>query len=134
MSDQRTARRIDGSVLSVDLRTNVVIAQPGGTAVVGAMVAEFIEVLLRRYPDPASYAKLLRELYPSKADQPKDGPGYIRSHARRVRAALEPIGFTVASVRPIHADAPSAYRLVRLTPPSAKRGAMIVPPPKGLEP
>lgn len=116
MSVTREVRRIDGASLTANPRTGVVVSGSKDEIRVGFLVAQFVAVLLRRYPEPASYSKLLRELYPSK-NRPVDGPSAIRTHAKRARKALRPLGFEVVTVRPVHADCPSAYRIARLSPP-----------------
>jgi hypothetical protein len=127
----RTGRRIGGATLSIDLRQNVILATPGGLQRVGPMVADLLEVLLRRYPDPVPFRRLVRELYPDQSDQPVDLLDAIRNIVKRARRALQPLGFSLRAVRPLYADEPSAYELIRL--PQAPRGVMVVPPPKGLE-
>lgn len=127
------ARRIDGAIVRVDLRSNVVAIQPGGFAHVRGAVAEFLTVLLTCHPIPATRRKVVRGMYPAQSMRPRNVDNAIRTVASRTRHSLRPLGFTVVSVRPVHADVPCAYRLSRLaTPP--KRGVMAVPSPKGLEP
>lgn len=129
----RTGRRIDGTKLSIDLNQNVILASPGGVRRVGPLVAEFIEVVLRSYPDPAPFKRLVRELYPSATDRPLDVRGAIHNIVKRARRALKPVGFDILAVRPIHSEDPSAYQIVKLNLKPKSRGMMVVPPPKGFE-
>lgn len=128
------SRRIDGGLLRVDLRSNVVVATPGGIARVRGSVAEFLAVLLTCHPNPASRRKIIKGLWPKASMQPVDVDNTIRGLASRVREALGPLGFTVLSVKIPHADVPCAYQLARMTPGGATRGPILVPAPKGLEP
>jgi hypothetical protein len=95
------------------------------------MVAEFIEVLLRRHPDPVTFKRLVREIYPTPADHPVDLSDAIRNIVKRARKALQPLGYSLRAVRPVYADEPAAYEIIKL--PQKPRGMMIVPPPKGFE-
>lgn len=130
-STGRTGRRIGGVKISVDLGENIVVATPGGVKRIGPLVAELLEVLLRRHPDPVPFQRLVRELYPTESSRPSDVPDRIRNIVKHARQAIRPLGFDLRAVQPLYAEGPSGYEIIKLKPKT--RGMMVVPPPQGFE-